>query len=133
MRLNRVESFNAFTTRTTRRRGWPWLAARGSRLRPRPLARGRLATANLPLQGRSVASKGPLQGGCRPPARGGRDRLPATHQQRTATDGQPARGCPWRTHKGWPPAGTTAPVAGVAAPCQGGYRSQRAAPSPAQG
>ncbi|RWV85124.1 hypothetical protein GW17_00053108 [Ensete ventricosum] len=40
MRLNRVESFNAFAARTSRRRGWPWLAARGSRLRPRPLQGG---------------------------------------------------------------------------------------------
>ncbi|RWW05119.1 hypothetical protein GW17_00031627 [Ensete ventricosum] len=50
MRLNRVESFNTFAVRTTRRRGWPWLAARGSRLRPRPPTRGRLAKANPPLR-----------------------------------------------------------------------------------
>ncbi|RWV81863.1 hypothetical protein GW17_00056682 [Ensete ventricosum] len=71
MSLNRIESFNALTARTTRR-GWPWLATRGSRLWPRPPARGRLATTNPPCRGGPVAAKAPLQGGCRPPARGGR-------------------------------------------------------------
>ncbi|RWV99067.1 hypothetical protein GW17_00038050 [Ensete ventricosum] len=93
MRLNRVESFNAFTARTARRRGWPWLAARGSQLRPRP-----------PARGRPVAAKAPQQGGCRPPARGGRP-----YGQQPARGAHPLvrpahRGvCQWRAHKGRPP------------------------------
>ncbi|RZR89879.1 hypothetical protein BHM03_00017666 [Ensete ventricosum] len=96
MRLNHVESFNAFATRTTRRRGWSWLAARGSRLRPRPPARGRLTTTNHHLQGRPVAAKAPLQGAT---ARR------ANSQQGAATRG---RGRPARAiasaRKGRPPA-----------------------------
>ncbi|RZS14861.1 hypothetical protein BHM03_00046611 [Ensete ventricosum] len=84
MRLNRVESFNTFAVRTTRRRGWPWLAARGSRLRPRPPTRGRLAKANPPCRG------GRLQP--RPPCKGAAGHLqgaaaPASPQGATASRG----------------------------------------------
>ncbi|RWV94013.1 hypothetical protein GW17_00043488 [Ensete ventricosum] len=101
MRLNRVESFNAFATRTARRRGWPWLAVRGSRLRPRPPARGWLAMANPPA-GVAGCSQGPparwLPTTCkgRPPAgavgcqRCACKRLPTVHPQGAAR-GAPAR------------------------------------------
>ncbi|RWV86159.1 hypothetical protein GW17_00051973 [Ensete ventricosum] len=93
MRLNRVESFNTFTTRTSSRRGWPWLAGNGQ----------------PPLQGRSVAAKAPLQGGCRPPTRDGhwrpaRKTLPTAHPQEAAHVA-PARGY---RQQGWrcrPPLG----------------------------
>ncbi|RWV96835.1 hypothetical protein GW17_00040433 [Ensete ventricosum] len=62
MRLNRIESFNAFIARTARRRGWSWLAARGSQLRPRPPVRGRLATANLPCRGDRLQPRPPYKG-----------------------------------------------------------------------
>ncbi|RZS13128.1 hypothetical protein BHM03_00044659 [Ensete ventricosum] len=78
MRLNHVESFNAFAARTVRRRGWPWLATRGSRLRPRPPCKWAVGH----LQG-AVAHKG------RPPAG-------------AVGCGQPARGCPRRTRMGLP-------------------------------
>ncbi|RWV80056.1 hypothetical protein GW17_00058722 [Ensete ventricosum] len=79
MRLNYVESFNAFASRTARRRGWPWLAARGSRLRPTPL----------------VWVAGCNQGGCRPPVRGGRPQgqQPArgSYPAGAASSGAPAK------------------------------------------
>ncbi|RWV78495.1 hypothetical protein BHE74_00027737 [Ensete ventricosum] len=125
MRLNHVESFNVFTART-RRRGWPWLATRGSRLHPRPPARGRLAMTTLPYRGgwprprppTGAAGHGqpPLAGaaGCSqgPPARG----LSATCKGRSPA-GATARKGQWRARKGLPPAGPAAPTAGVAAPC----------------
>ncbi|RWV77796.1 hypothetical protein GW17_00061332, partial [Ensete ventricosum] len=114
--------------RTARRRGWPWLAARGSRLRPRPSARGRLAIANTPLQGRSVATKAPCKGladhlqgaaarrgnspqgaathgrGCQ--RRACKGQLPAASPQEAA-HGAPARGCRQqgrqRRPQGWLP------------------------------
>ncbi|RWV78391.1 hypothetical protein GW17_00060645 [Ensete ventricosum] len=84
MRLNRVESFNAFTAITARRRGWSWLAARGSRLQPRPPCKGAAGHYQPPLQGRPVATRPPARGmpaTCkgRPPR--GRGRLPTVHPQ----------------------------------------------------
>ncbi|RZS11393.1 hypothetical protein BHM03_00042718 [Ensete ventricosum] len=161
MRLNYVESFNAFTARIARRRGWSWLAARGSQLRPRPPTRGRLATANPPFGAAGCSQGPPIRGppatckGRQPtgattrkgqppagvadcgqpigatasgaPARANRQRptpkrlptahpqgasrqrlarkrLPTAHPQRAAACGQPARGYPRHTRKGWPPA-----------------------------
>ncbi|RWV79933.1 hypothetical protein GW17_00058871 [Ensete ventricosum] len=114
MRLNRVESFNAFAARKARRRGWLWLAARGSRLRLRPPARGRLATAKPPCRGGWLQPRPPCKGavghlqgaitrkGNMPQgaATRGCGRLPAAHPQGPAASGKPARGCPWRTRKG---------------------------------
>ncbi|RWV83331.1 hypothetical protein GW17_00055082, partial [Ensete ventricosum] len=107
MRLNRVESFNAFAVRIASRRGWPWLAGRGSRLWPRPLARGLPATCKGRPSVGAVASGAPARDGRR---RLARKRLPTMHPQ-----------------------GAVAPAAGVVAPWQGGCWPQRAVPPPAQG
>ncbi|RWW40590.1 hypothetical protein BHE74_00053987 [Ensete ventricosum] len=91
MRLSHVESFNAFVARRARRGGWLWLAARGSQLWPRPPAKGRLATANLPP---------PCKGGRlqpRPPCKGAAIHLQGSaaskgNSPQGATRGAPARG-----------------------------------------
>ncbi|RWW37103.1 hypothetical protein BHE74_00057833 [Ensete ventricosum] len=123
MRLNRVESFNAYAARTVRRRGWPWLAARGSRLRPRPPARWRLAMANHPCRGGRLQPRPPFKGAAghlQGAATRGRDRLrPASRSD-----------CQRRACKRRPPA---APAAGVATPWQGGCQPQRAMSLPARG
>ncbi|RZS17658.1 hypothetical protein BHM03_00049829 [Ensete ventricosum] len=158
MRLNRVESFNGFAARTARRTGWPWLAARGSRLRLRSPARGRLATANPStcrggrlqsrppykwvadhLQGAAARRRNSPQGAAasgeparddrRRPARKGQP--PVTHPQEAAHGAPAWGGRQWPARKGLPPAGVAAPAAGVAAPWQGGYRSQHTVPPPA--
>ncbi|RWV91931.1 hypothetical protein BHE74_00059410 [Ensete ventricosum] len=79
------------------------------------------ASANGGLQGAADCDR--LQP--RPHCKGAISRL-----QGAATSG---RGRLRLTRKGLPPAGATAPAAGVAAPWQGGYRPQRAALPPAQG
>ncbi|RWW12375.1 hypothetical protein GW17_00023959 [Ensete ventricosum] len=93
MKLNRVESFNAFAARTARRRGWLATAnplCRGGRLQPRPPCKG--ATGHLQgaaarrgnsLQGAATRERGRLQ-----PARNGQP--PAGSPQEAAHG---ARGC----------------------------------------
>ncbi|RWW07691.1 hypothetical protein BHE74_00033750 [Ensete ventricosum] len=97
MRLNRVELFYAFATRTTRRRGdQPRLApmqgrpptakpaTRGNRLQPRPLVRGRPTTAKTPLQGQPPASMAGAYGRRQHPQPGHRWRLSAARPQGVA-------------------------------------------------
>ncbi|RZS20906.1 hypothetical protein BHM03_00053475 [Ensete ventricosum] len=110
-------------SKNSKEEGLAWLAARGSWLRPRPPARGRLATANPPCRG------GWLQP--RPPCKGSAGHLQGAvtsrgnNPQGKVAGSQPARGCLRRTHKGLPPVRAAAPVVGVAAPWQGGCRPQR--------
>ncbi|RWV87643.1 hypothetical protein GW17_00050341 [Ensete ventricosum] len=115
MRLNRVESFNAFTAITARRRGWPWLAARGNRLRPRPAARVRLATANPPCRGGRLLP--------RPPCKGAAGHL----QGAAARRGNSSQGAATRGRSRLRPARKRLPMAhpqGVAA-SRGGSASRR--------
>ncbi|RWV82361.1 hypothetical protein GW17_00056144 [Ensete ventricosum] len=103
-----------------RRRGWPWLAARGSRLRPTPPAGAAGCRQDPPARGLPATCKGrppvgvtahkgrPPAGatGCGQPARAaasdapardGRQRpahkrLPTAHPQGATTSGQPTQG-----------------------------------------
>ncbi|RWW50687.1 hypothetical protein BHE74_00043033 [Ensete ventricosum] len=101
MRLNHVESFNAFTARTTGRRGWSWLAARGNQLRPTPPTGASGCSQGPPTRGLLATFKGrptPSAAGCGQPAgeatsdalardgrqRPARKRLPTTHPQGAA-------------------------------------------------
>ncbi|RZS19561.1 hypothetical protein BHM03_00051973 [Ensete ventricosum] len=110
-----------------RRRGWPWLAARGNRL---------LATANPPCRGCRLQPRPPCKGATghlqgaaarrgnssqgattrghgrlRPAYRGGcqwracKGRLPAASPQGPTASDQPARGYPRRAQKAPPPRG----------------------------
>ncbi|RWW57375.1 hypothetical protein BHE74_00035843 [Ensete ventricosum] len=102
--------------------GWPppTSPCKGDRLQPRAPCKGAVGH----LQGAAATD-------CQRRTSKGR---PPTASPQEAAHGAPTRGGRQRpSHKGLPPAGTAAPVAGVAAPCQGGYRSQRVAPSPTQG
>ncbi|RWV87815.1 hypothetical protein GW17_00050154 [Ensete ventricosum] len=112
MRLNHVESFNTFAATIVRRRGWPWLAARGSRLLPRPLARGLPATCKGRPPAGATARKGrPPAGasatGCGQPIGAAASGAPARDgRQRPTRKGLlPAGG---RRPQGWPPLGRAA-------------------------
>ncbi|RZR75473.1 hypothetical protein BHM03_00058750 [Ensete ventricosum] len=157
-----MRSCYVFTTKATRRRGGQprptpmqgqlpttRLAARGSRLWPRPLARGQSTTAKAPCRGSRQHARPPMgmAGPC-----GRRQRLrPCRKQQSPATTPQGAVGYPLRGRKGqprgqgcrlqgWPllqgqrPRKATPPAREV--PLDGNSacsRRWRAAPPPAQG